>query len=312
MVRAIDEAAGLALVHELEAVAGGGLRGRATVTNTAPGDYVVQGLEIVLPLADDHVELLDFTGRHERERSPQRHGVDDGLWLREGLGGRPGLDAATLVVAGTAGFSTTTGRVVGVHVGWSGNSVLRVERTAATGATIGGGEHLLPGEVVLPTGASYTLAVGLLRGRRRRARRPGRALARLPALARRPPCRAAGGAQRVGGRLLRPRPRPAQGDRRAGGAGGRRAVRARRRLVPRPARRHRRARRLVRRRDGLARRAGPPHRPRPVARHGVRAVVRAGDGQPRLRPLPRAPGVDPEQRRRPRAACSTAASRSST
>ena len=156
MVRATDEAAGLALVHELEAVAGGGLRGRATVTNTAPGDYVVHGLEIVLPLADDHVELLDFTGRHERERSPQRHGVDDGLWLREGFGGRPGLDAATLVVAGTAGFSTTTGRVVGVHVGWSGNSVLRVERTAATGATIGGGEHLLPGEVVLPTGASYS------------------------------------------------------------------------------------------------------------------------------------------------------------
>ena len=136
-------------------MAGGALRGRATVTNTGAGDYVVHGLEVVLPLADDHVELLDFTGRHERERSPQRHTVDDGLWLREGLGGRPGLDAATMAVAGTPGFSTTHGRVVGVHVAWSGNSVLRVERTSAHGATIGGGEHLLPGEVVLPTGASY-------------------------------------------------------------------------------------------------------------------------------------------------------------
>ena len=155
VVRAEDRAAGLALVYELEAVVGGGLRGRATVTNVGEGEYVVDGLEVVLPLADDHVDLLDFTGRHERERTPQRHTVDDGLWLREGLGGRPGLDAATMVVAGTAGFSTTRGSVVGVHVGWSGNSVLRVERTAAHGATIGGGELLLPGEVVLPTGSSY-------------------------------------------------------------------------------------------------------------------------------------------------------------
>ncbi len=156
VVEAEDSDAGLAITYEMEAVAGGVLRGRATVTNSADGDYVVQGLEIVLPLGDDHVELLDFTGRHERERSPQRHPVADGLWLREGFGGRPGLDAATLVVAGTAGFTTGAGHVVGVHVGWSGNSVLRVERTAAHGATIGGGEHLLPGEVVLPTGSSYT------------------------------------------------------------------------------------------------------------------------------------------------------------
>ncbi|HET9945491.1 MAG TPA: glycoside hydrolase family 36 N-terminal domain-containing protein, partial [Actinomycetes bacterium] len=155
VVRAVDEAAGLALAYVLESVAGGGLRGRCTVTNTGADEYAVDGLEVVLPLPDDHVELLDLTGRHERERTPQRHPVVDGLWLREGRGGRPGLDAATYVVAGTPGFSTTEGHVVGVHVGWSGNSVLRVERSAAEGATIGGGEHLLPGEVVLPTGASY-------------------------------------------------------------------------------------------------------------------------------------------------------------
>ena len=109
----------------------------------------------MLPLPDDHVEVLDLTGRHERERTPQRHAITDGLWLREGRGAGPGLDAATLVVAGTPGFSTTHGHVVGVHVGWSGNSVLRVERSAAEGATIGGGELLLPGEVRLPAGASY-------------------------------------------------------------------------------------------------------------------------------------------------------------
>ena len=60
-----------------------------------------------------------------------------------------------------------------------------------------------------------------------------------------------------------------------------------------PPRRHRRARRLVRRRGRLAGRPAPAGRPRPRARHGVRAVGRAGDGQPRLRPRPRPPRLDP-------------------
>jgi alpha-galactosidase len=153
---ATDPAAGLALVVELESLPGGALRGRCTVTNTAGTPFIVDGLELVLPVEHHLVEVLDFTGRHERERSPQRHEVTDGLWLREGRGGRPGHDAATMVVLGTPGFSTTHGTVLGVHVAWSGNGVLRVERDAATGTTIGGGEHLLPGEVVLLRGESYS------------------------------------------------------------------------------------------------------------------------------------------------------------
>ncbi len=155
VVEASDPDAGLALVLDLESLVGGSLRGRWTLTNTGDAPYVVDGLEVVLPVADHLTETLDFTGRHERERTPQRRPVTDGLWLREGRGGRPGLDGAGLLVVGTAGFTTTTGEVVGVHVAWSGNSVLRVERDAATGTTVGGGELLLPGEVVLGPGESY-------------------------------------------------------------------------------------------------------------------------------------------------------------
>ncbi|MFN8194320.1 MAG: alpha-galactosidase [Nocardioidaceae bacterium] len=155
VVTASDAAAGLRVVVELETVPGGALRGRATVTNTAAGRFVVEGLEVVLPVPDHLVEALDFTGRHERERSPQRHQVTDGLWLREGRAGRTGLESATQLVLGTPGFSTTHGQVVAVHVAWSGNSVLRLERGPATGATLGGGELLLPGEVVLEPGESY-------------------------------------------------------------------------------------------------------------------------------------------------------------
>ena len=83
------------------------------------------------------------------------YAVTDGLWLRESRAGRPGLGAATLAAVGTPGFSTTYGEVVAVHVAWSGNAVLRVERDPATGTTIGGGELLLPGEGRLSPGESY-------------------------------------------------------------------------------------------------------------------------------------------------------------
>ena len=70
---------------------------------------------------------------------------------------------------------------------------------------------------------------------------------------------------------------------------GRRAVRARRWLVQRPPRRHRGPGRLVRRPGRLAARPLPADRSRHGPRHGVRALGRARDGQPRQRPRPRIP-----------------------
>jgi len=151
-----DAVAGLALVTELQAVPGGAIRGRHTLTNTADRPYVVDGLEIVFPLPGEAAEILDFTGRAMLERVPQRRGIADGLWLREGRRGRPGHDAATVLAAGQPGFAFGHGHVWGVHVGWSGNTVYRVERLASGLTTIGGGELLLPGEVALAAGQSYT------------------------------------------------------------------------------------------------------------------------------------------------------------
>lgn len=153
---AVDTEAGLGLEIGLEAVTGGLLRARATLTNTAPGDYLLEGLELALPADDRLTEVLDFTGRHEGERSPQRHVVTDGLYLRESREGRPGLGGTLLVVLGTPGFGTRTGTVLGAHVAWSGNTALRVERSPDVGTTLGGGELLQPGEVVLGEGGSYT------------------------------------------------------------------------------------------------------------------------------------------------------------
>ena len=154
-IAAEDPLTELELRIEVEALPGTALRARHVVTNVGADMYVVDGLEVTFPLPDTHTEVLDFSGRHERERVPQRHPLTDGLWLRESRRGRPGHDSATVVLAGTPGCTFSTGQLVGVSLAWSGNSVLCVERDAATAATIGGGELLLPGEIALATGESY-------------------------------------------------------------------------------------------------------------------------------------------------------------
>ncbi|WP_338101057.1 alpha-galactosidase [Nakamurella flava] len=156
VVRAADPDAELRLVTEVESLPGGSLRLRHTVINDGADRYLVEGLDVVVPCPDDHVESLDFTGRHERERTPQRRAITDGLWVREGRQGRPGLDAAGLLITGPAGFGFAGGALLGVHVAWSGNHLLRQERNGASATTIGGGEHLLTGEMELLAGESYS------------------------------------------------------------------------------------------------------------------------------------------------------------
>ncbi|MGD0244805.1 MAG: alpha-galactosidase [Streptosporangiaceae bacterium] len=155
-IEAADETAGLRLATEVEAVPGGAIRARHVLTNAGRLPYAVTALEVAFPLPAEAAEILDFSGRHLFERTPQRHQVTDGLWLREGRRGHTGHDAATLVIAGVPGFGFGHGEVHGLHVAWSGNTVHYVERQSSRTATIGGGELLLPGEICLAWGESYT------------------------------------------------------------------------------------------------------------------------------------------------------------
>lgn len=157
VVDAVDHAADLALRTEIQALPGGALRARHTLTNRGAQPYLLDGLEISVPIPDGFAEVLDFTGRHERERVPQRHDIRDGLWMRESRRGTPGHDSASALITGTPGFGFDTGAVIGVLVASSGNSTMSVERSGAAGPTLSAGELLLPGEVVLATGESYRM-----------------------------------------------------------------------------------------------------------------------------------------------------------
>jgi len=144
----------VAVVTTLVLTPEGVLLARHEVRNdgAAPAPLVSAG--VVLPLPDRAIELLDFTGRWARERSPQRIRPGHGTWVRESRHGRGGHDDAFLLAAGTPGFGFRSGEVWATHVAWSGDTAAWFERTALGRTVVGGGERI--GLVELAPGEGYT------------------------------------------------------------------------------------------------------------------------------------------------------------
>jgi alpha-galactosidase len=155
-VDAVDEVAQLSLRITIELTAGGLIRARTEVVNTSQDPYAVNDCVIAFPIPQVAREILDFAGHWGKERVPQRRPLGVGVHLREGRKGRTGPDAATLLHVGAPGFSFADGEIWAVHTGWSGNHTHYAERIFTGVQVIGGGELLLPGEVILATGQTYT------------------------------------------------------------------------------------------------------------------------------------------------------------
>jgi alpha-galactosidase len=156
VVEAVDEEAALGLTLRIELLPSGLLRARAAVTNRGDGTYTVDGLTLAFPVPAEASELLDFAGRWGRERTPQRLPFRVGSHVRENRKGRTGSDSAYLLHAGTPGFGFAGGRVYAVHTAFSGNHLHYAERTFSGIRLLAGGELLLPGEVRLDRGETYT------------------------------------------------------------------------------------------------------------------------------------------------------------
>lgn len=156
VVHARDETAALELTLTVELTPEGLVRQRATVTNRGDTPFALDAVHLTLPVPAEATELLDFTGHHLRERSPQRTPFTQGLRMRENRTGRTGYDAAYLLVAGTAGLGNRSGEGWAVHTAWSGNHRTFAERTFHAVSLLGSGELLLSGEVLLAPEASYT------------------------------------------------------------------------------------------------------------------------------------------------------------
>ncbi|WP_022887290.1 alpha-galactosidase [Glaciibacter superstes] len=152
----VDAEYGLRLEIEIEVLASGLARQRATLINDQTERYSVEGLELAFPVPVTATEMLDLTGRWALERVPQRRPFHVGAWLRESRGGKPGLEHTLLLAAGEQGFGFRDGNVWAVHLAWSGNQVLAAERMPNGVQQLSAGEIILPNEVVLGAGEQYT------------------------------------------------------------------------------------------------------------------------------------------------------------
>ncbi|PYI39380.1 alpha-galactosidase [Arthrobacter psychrolactophilus] len=153
--RGVDAESELELVVDIQLHDSGLLRLRASVRNLGASDYNLEQLVVALPVSGSAVESLDQAGRWSKERTPQRRPITVGTHLRENRRGRTGADAATVLLAGEQDFGFGHGEVWGLHVGFSGNHVSYLEHTSAGKTLLGGGELLLPGEVILKEGQEY-------------------------------------------------------------------------------------------------------------------------------------------------------------
>jgi alpha-galactosidase len=154
----VDKEADLGARLELWVGPSGLLHQRLALHNTGGTPYTVQSLALSFPVPWDATEILDTTGRHLRERSPQRRSFTFGTHLRESRRGRPGADSTLLLAAGRPGFGFERGRVHGIHVAWSGNHRVFAERSVTGDAVLAGGELFAAGEVVLSPGESLSSA----------------------------------------------------------------------------------------------------------------------------------------------------------
>jgi len=121
--------------------------------------YSLDGLRALLPVPERAGELLDFTGKWCRERSPQRLPFAFGTHSRRARRGKPGHDSPFLLAAGTPAFGFSHGELWGVHLAWSGDGEYLAERlpegAGALSRVLGAGELLRSGEAMLQPGERY-------------------------------------------------------------------------------------------------------------------------------------------------------------
>ena len=115
------------------------------------------GLDWVSPVAlgVPDGEILAFGGRWAREFTAHRFRLGTGVWASEARTGRTSHHAPPFLVAGEAGFDEHSGQVFGVHLAWSGDHRLLVERLRDGRLQVQAGELFWPGEMTLEPGGAY-------------------------------------------------------------------------------------------------------------------------------------------------------------
>lgn len=124
--------------------------------NRSDSCYSLQWLTAAaLPLPAEYRDVLTFRGRWGREFQPARQTLNDGLLMKESRVGRTSHHSFPGLLIGSPAFDDEQGSVRALHLGWSGNHRLLVERLRDDRIQVQLGELLLPGEVRLQPEERY-------------------------------------------------------------------------------------------------------------------------------------------------------------
>ncbi|MEZ9784377.1 alpha-galactosidase [Vibrio breoganii] len=127
-----------------------------SLTNHHEADYQLEKLVLTIPIPYRAKEVMSFSGRWSREFQAQRHSIEHGVFTQENRRGRTSHEYFPGCIVGNKAFTHQIGEVWGFHLGWSGNHHWRAEAKSDGRRFIQAGELLMPGEVSLKQGESYT------------------------------------------------------------------------------------------------------------------------------------------------------------
>lgn len=156
-IRLVDPVAGVELHQNIAVEPGGAFRFSASLRNIGDRAVTLNWLaSALIPLPGLSAGLVSWRGRHNAELVERLEPMPQQGWVREtrrgisGHGGPPGL------VVLTDGATQHAGLAVSVQLAWSGDTRITVERDDEGRFMLSAGAVLLPGEIVLQPGDSFT------------------------------------------------------------------------------------------------------------------------------------------------------------
>jgi len=151
-----DPVTGLRARSELVLHASGVLEVATSLSNVSDTVYQLDGLAAALPLPATAQAVVSLSGRWAHERTPDLVPIAFGTWVRDGTEGRSGHDFPVALAVCENGCSWRHGEAWALSLLWSGNHRHLVERRPDGSTWVSAAELLIPGEVDLEPGETYT------------------------------------------------------------------------------------------------------------------------------------------------------------
>ncbi len=154
----LDQATSVRAIHEIGFNSDSNLMTyQTTIINEGRDDLSIDWCAAAsLPLDPRATRLFGFTGRWADEFGVEEIPAFLGSYVRENKNGRTSHDNFPGLIATTEETVEKSGAGFGFHLGWSGNSRVRVDRLSDGRAFMQMGEYFYPGEMTLSPGDSYT------------------------------------------------------------------------------------------------------------------------------------------------------------